>query len=383
MIRELDETGRQAVLADGAQPVFSQTGHILYRTAALELWALPFSIETLMPAGEPFSLRESGSNPSVARDATLVYVGTGGLERRQLVWRDRGGEKVGVIGQPQEQLESPALSPDGGRVAVQATENGNQDIWVYDLERGFRTRLTFDPASERSPIWSPNGDKVAFSSNRNGSVDIFTKSGDGGEAEGLLAAPQPMYGQGWSPDGRYLIYIESTPEAGRDIWYLRPGGGQREYEKMPFLKTTFGEGSADLSPDGRYLAYESNESGSYEIYVQPFPEGGSKRRVSTNGGEQPRWRSDGRELFFVERDTLVAASVTLAPSFSVGSAKRLFQAEDAFATRTPGYAGRSYSYDVSADGQRFVLAEPIEEASTPPIHVVQNWFAEFRDREQD
>ena len=199
VIRELDETGRQEVLADGDWPVYSPTGHILYRTrAAGELWALPFSIDTLMPTGEPFPLRESGSSPSVARDGTLVYLGTGGLERRQLVWRDRSGEKLGVIGQPQEQLAYPALSPDGGRAAVQATENGNQDIWVYDLERGFRTRLTFDPASDNSPIWSPNGDKVTFSSTRNGSIDVFTKSGDGGgEAEGLLAGAQMQYVHDW------------------------------------------------------------------------------------------------------------------------------------------------------------------------------------------
>ena len=352
VIRELDETGRQAVLADGDRPVFSPTGHILYRTAARELWALPFSIDTLMPAGEPFPLRESGSNPSVARDGTLVYVGTGGLERRQLVWRDRRGEKLGVIGQPQEQLQSPALSPDGGRVAVQATENGNQDIWVYDLERSFRTRLTLDPANERSPIWSPNGDQVTFSSNRNGSTDIFTKSGDGGgEAEGLLGAPQQHFGQDWSPDGRYLVYTEVTPEAGSDIWYFQRKGGQSEYEKAPFLKTVFDEHSSDVSPDGRFLAYQSNESGSDEIYIQPFPEGGRKLRVSTNGGQQPRWRSDGRELFFVQGNTLVAASVTLAPSFSVGYAKRLFQAEDAFARRGDSFTGLSYGYDVSADGQ--------------------------------
>ena len=185
----------------------------------------------------------------------------------------------------------------------------------------------------------------------------------------------------WSPDGRYLIYTEVTPVAGSDIWYFQRKGGQGEYERAPFLKTVFDERSPDLSPDGRYLAYESNESGSNEIYIQPFPEGGSKRRVSTNGGGQPRWRSDGRELFFVQGNTLVAASVTLAPTFSVGSAKRLFQAEDAFARRGSSTMGRAYSYDVSADGQRFVLVEPLEDASTPSIHVVQNWFAEFRDRE--
>ena len=165
-------------------------------------------------------------------------MGTGGLDRRQLVSRDRSGEKLGVIGQPQEQLASPALSPDGGRVAVQATENGNQDIWIYDLERGFRTRLTFDPASESSPIWSPNGDKVTFSSWRNGSADIFTKSGEGGgEAEGLLAALAGQYGHDWSPDGRYLVYTEVTPEAGGDIWYFQRKEGQSEYERVPFLKT--------------------------------------------------------------------------------------------------------------------------------------------------
>jgi len=134
--------------------------------------------------------------------------------------------------------------------------------------------------------------------------------------------------------------------------------------------------SPDLSPDGRFLAYQSNESGQFEVYVQPFPQGGGKRQVSMNGGRQPRWSGDGKELFYVEGDTLVAVSVTTEPTFSVGSARPLFDAQDAF-------VGRGHSYDVSAEGQRFVMVETLEEPPAPLIRVVQNWFAEFRGREQD
>ena len=143
-----------------------------------------------------------------------------------------------------------------------------------------------------------------------------------------------------------------------------------------FLDTPFDVLAPDLSPDGRFLAYESNESGQHEVYVQPFPRGGGKRQVSTNGGRQLRWRGDSKEVFYVEGDTLVAVSVTTGPTFSVGSPRRLFDAQDAF-------VGRGHRYDVSADGQRFVMVETLEEPPPPLIRVVENWFAEFRDREQD
>ena len=255
------------------------------------------------------------------------------MGRQQLVWLDRRGEKTGEIGQAQEAIGSPALSPDGRLVAVAATEGSNQDVWVYDIARGVKTRVSSAPERDGRPVWSPAGDEVAFSSNRAGNPDIFLRQADGsGEEKVLASTPRRDYVSDWSRDGKYLLYVTMDPDTGPDLWYL-----------------------------------ERNE-------------GGRKVTVSSNGGKQVRWSRDGEELFYVEGQTLVAVSVSSGSSFSVGSATRLFE--------HPGLglgAGiDSAPYDISADGQRFILAEPVGgQAREPSIRVVLNWFAEFRDREQD
>ncbi|MDA2925240.1 hypothetical protein MYX65_11435 [Acidobacteria bacterium AH-259-L09] len=260
-------------------------------------------------------------------------------------------------------------------MAVGAVEDGNEDIWIHEVARALKRRLTFHPAREQRPVWSPEGDKITFASNRKGEHDIFTKPADGtGEAAELLATPLDEYSYDWSSDGKFLIYDKVGDEGGMNIWYLRPKEDDSGYEEVSFVKTPFDELSLDLSPDGRFLAYESNESGEYEVYVMPFPEGGGKWQVSTKGGRQPRWRKDGKELFYGQGDTLVAVSVTTTPTFSVGATKPLFEAKGIFDLR-------GHQYDVSADGQRFVMVERLEQASSSVIRVVQNWFEEFRERQ--
>jgi Tol biopolymer transport system component len=181
----------------------------------------------------------------------------------------------------------------------------------------------------------------------------------------------------WSRDGKYMIfdYIPSGKRTTLDIGYLRGGAGEKEGKLVPFLVTQFTDGGSRLSPDSRFLAYRSNESGRNEVYVQRFSEGGDKVQVSTNGGVQPRWRGDGRELCYVEGETLVAVPVNTTPKFSVGKATRLFE--------QPGITRRTgQQYDVSADGQRFVVIEPVGAEASTAIRVVQNWFAEFRNKNQ-
>ncbi len=369
VLQNLD-SGRREVLALGSRPFYSPTGHIVYQTA-VGLWALPFSVETLTTTGEPFPIKENASYPSVAGDGTLLYRWAEQTGPKQLIWRDRSGKKLGVIGRPQQDIQTPVLSPEGSRVVVQGLENGNLDIWIHDAAPPLKTRLSFDPATEDRPTWTAKGDKITFSSNRNGNFDIFVKSAEGsGEAEPLLATPSNEYGYEWSSDGKYLV----GSGVGK-LWYLQAKEGASGYETVMFLDTPFDALSPDLSPDGKFLAYESDESGQYEVYVQPFPQGGGKWQVSTNGGQQPRWRGDGRELFYVEGDALMAVSMTTKPAFLVGSARRLFDGQDAF-------VGRGHRYDVSADGQRFVMVETLEDPPPPLIRVVQNWYEEFRDREQ-
>ena len=379
------ETGEFSVLAEGGHPVFSPTEHILYERDVTRggLWALPFSIETLKATGEPFPIAENVGRPSVAVDGTLISVDALGSNRQQLVWLDRAGRKLGTIGRPQQGILNPALSPDGGRVLVSALEEGtNPDIWVHEVGRALKTRLTFDPGVDSFPKWSPSGKEVVFSSNRAGGFDIFSRAADGSsEPVSLVSTPLPEFPSVWSPDMKYFLYVAGSPETGTDIWYLERKELGDGFDSRPFLQTAFRETNSRLSPDGRFVAYLSDESGRDEVYVRPFPQGGGKWQVSASGGGFQRWSKDGKELFYVEGETLILVPVSTTEGFSAGSGQPLFH--------HPGLGGGgSSTYDVSADGQRFVVVEDLEseegeEAKPPAIHVTENWFEEFKDREQD
>ena len=371
------ETGEWAVLGKGAYPVHSPSGHILYQTNRYQsgLWALPFSIETLKPTGEAFPIGENVGGPSVGADGTLVYLDFLDREEQQLVWRDRGGKKLGEIGQPHESIRFPALSPDGGRVAVQGFEDNDDDVWVHEVDRPLKRRLTFHAASEGRPIWSPSGEEITFRSSRQGNKGIYSRPADGtGEPELLAGVDVQEYPNDWSHDGKYLLYRVDDLENGWDLWYLKRKEAGGSFDSVPFLQTSFNEGPAKFSPQGRFVAYVSDQSGQNQVYVRPFPEGEGQWQVSSQGGVQPRWSKDGKELFYVENGTLVAVEVSTRPSFTTGATTRLFQHPN---------LPTEHRYDVSRDGQRFVLVETIEseEAKAPSIHVVQNWFAEFRDRQ--
>ena len=378
------KTGERRELVAGTTPVYSASGHLVYQESLDQtsgLRALPFSLETLTATGEAFPIVEAGRDPSMAQDGTLVYFDGGG-GGRNLVWRDRDGKSLGTIGQAQKNIGPLALSPDGKRVAVEAAEaDGNRDIWVHDAVRGAKTRLTFDPARDGHPAWSPSGEQITFYSRRGGGIGIFSKPADG-SGEAVLLAGEDTVGRApdWSRDGKFLIYwARRSEDTGGDLWYLKPKAGGEGYEPTPYLRTAADERIPVFSPDGRYVAYVSSESGRSEIYVRPFPEGGGKWQVSINGGTQPRWRRDGKELFYVEEDQLMAVSVSTAQGFSPGTPKLLFR------DRWLRSDFPKQMYDVSADGQRFVLREAVEGASDKPpaIRVVMNWYEEFRDREKD
>ena len=387
LVQNLDSSTR-SVLVQGRNPVYSPTGHILFsrwRTGTEHgLWALPFSLQTLKPTGKAFLVSENGEHPSVARDGTLAY-----FHRQprpdQLVWKDRSGKKLGEIGQPQP-IAQVSLSPSGAAVAVAGYEP-NFEVWLHDTARPIKTRLTFDPGLQGGPVWSPQGDRIAFFSapyppKPKYNLDILVRAADGsGETEELVATPLHEFPTDWSRNGRYLVfdrcelYRSESWKTQRDLFYLKWKGDGSGYEEVPFLQTISDESLGVLSPNGRFLAYCSDESGQKEIYVRSFPEGGGRSRVSGHGGSQPRWSRDGKELFYVENDTLMAVSVTTGPSFSVGSLKPLLKDSNL------QYNSLGHRYDVSRDGRRFVLAESIH--SPRAIRVVQNWYAEFRDRQSE
>ena len=376
------ETGEQEFLTTGFFPVYDLSGYLIYQTGmnAGGLWALPFSLETLRPTGEAVPITEEGLYPSVASDGTLVYADQPDRPQRQLVWRDRNGAKLGVIGRPQQAMEFLSLSPDARYVAVNADEGGNIDIWLHDTVRSTRKRFTFDPAVDRNGVWAPDSSKVVFSSSRNQtSFDLFVKQADGeADVKPLLVTPFHSWPNDWSPDGRTLSYHSGSSGFGVDLWMLDMGQNEEDSKATLYLQTTSQEHGAVFSPNGRYIAYLSRKSGRDEVYVRRFPKGEGKWQVSINSGVQPRWSRDGKELFYVEGETLISVPVTTDPRFEAGEAKRLFS--------DPNFAWRERTmpqYDVSPDGERFVMIETVGADARPVIRVVQNWHQEFRDREQD
>ncbi|MCP5119464.1 MAG: hypothetical protein GY953_52360, partial [bacterium] len=348
MVQDLD-TSRREVLGSGDSPFYSPTGHIVYRLAGAtsDLWALPFSLGGLEATGKPFPISEDSNEPTVAADQTLVYTRLSSSEWR-LAWFNRGGERIRDIGQPQRRIRFPALSPDEQRVAVVGWDGGSPDIWVHEAGRGIKNRLSSSVHTDFRPIWSSSGKEIIFTSGRRGRNGIYRKAADGsGEAELLYATEAQAFASDLSRDGRYILYDRD----GNDIWYLERTSDDG-FEAKPFLATEFREKAAQISPDSRWVAYLSDESGEFDVYVQRFPEGGLRQRVSPNGGIQLRWSRDSRKLYYVQGDTLFEVKVTPGAELTIGDPEPLVE--------DPVWRQRGDSayphYDVSADGERFVFA---------------------------
>jgi Tol biopolymer transport system component len=328
--------------------------------------------------GDPVTLADpvgyDGTGPmggfSVSGDGQVAYR-AGGAGRQQLTWFDRTGKAVGAAGEPDANgMQSPELSPDGRRVAMIRTVQNNADVWLMDLVRGGLTRLTFDAGLENSPAWSPDGMRIGFSSNLKGAYDLFVKPSNGaGVEEILLEAPNTKITQDWSKDGRFLLYYEVNPKTGRDLWALEMTGN--DHKPRVVANTPFEEVLAQFSQDGRWVAYQTNESGRFEIVVQPFPDANGKWQVSTGGGVAPRWRADGKEIYFIAPDaTMMAVPITASgKTFEAGTPISLFPTRivggGTVNTNKPQYA-------VARDG-RFLINQPVKEDTTTPITLLMNW----------
>ena len=307
----------------------------------------------------------------------LVAYREGGASRRQLAWFDRSGKALGRMGAPDENdLFSPRVSPDGRRVAVHRTVQGNTDIWLLDGTRS--SRFTFDAVLDRFPLWSSDGSRIVFDSDRKGARDLYQKPSSGAGAEELLVeSPQAKIANDWSADGRFVLYHSIDPQTARDLWVL-PMEGERK--PWVFLKTRFEERSAQFSPDGRWVAYHSNESGQNEIYIRPFAApaasgvaanaAAGQWQVSTAGGIYPKWRSDGRELYYIgpNGEMMAAAIAATATTLEPGAPVALFAAR-ILGGGVDNNLGRQY--DVTRDG-RFLINTLLEDASSP-ITLIQNW----------
>jgi serine/threonine protein kinase len=364
-------------------PVYSRTGHVLFerRMTNPGIWALPFSLNRMEVTGEPFLVVPGAGAPRVADDGTLVFgFGEAGAPTR-LVWMDRKGKIVNNI-QPEPlpfQLPSLRLSPDGKQLVQATRESGKTDYWIVNVARGTRTRLTFDNSARGWFCgWTPDGQRVMYASGDTPPLyKIRLKAADGsGEAREFLNGLDAAF----SPDGKLVVY--SAPERQQsqqdwDLWYV---GTEPGAKPQPFLVTPKDQRYADFSPDGNYLAYASNESGRYEVYVKPFSNGEGKSRVSIDGGVVPRWSRRGDELFFASGNDIMAVRVQTKPTLILGQPQKLFSRRPVAADRAEGFYD---SYDVSADGQRFVMLQSDEQQTTSQkLTIIQNWFAEFKDRQK-
>ena len=379
-VTAVDSNERKLIVPGGSMAMYAQ-GHLFFLREQT-LMAQPFNVESLELTGDAVPIAErviiggqtgTAGGFSVSETGALAYqtgsAGVGGQAAlAQLVWFDRSGKQIGVLGD-RARSGDLELAPDGRRVAVSLFDpvQRARDIWLFDIARGLRTRFTFDAAEEFGSVWSPDGSRIVFNSRRKGHLDLYQKASSGAAAEEeLLADDFDKSPVDWSPDGRFILFAVTAPKTGSDLWIL-PLFGDRK--PLPFLQTPFNESPGQFSPDGRWIAYSSSESGRYEVYVTPFPGPGGKWQVSTAGGDWLRWRRDGKEIFYVAPGgRLMAAAVNGgASAFEVGDVRPLFDPR--------GAAPNQWMYDISPDGQRFLVNTLAEEAGSAPITLVVNWPA--------
>ena len=352
---------------------YSNTGHILYSNVK-GLWAVPFSASEMKFTGQPIPIDPHGLDPSVSDDGTLVYV-TSRSAYDQLVWLNRDGTLARVVGQPQEAMLSPAISPDGKKVAVGGFENGNWDIWIHDVDLGTKVRRTFNPEHDIRATWSSGGDTLIFESSRNSDGALFKKASDGsGKVVQIDTGPMYSYDPTCSRDGQYLTYVtwKGSENSIGEIWYIAMNS---QWKPMLFLEGNPYADFPTISPDNRYLAYSSIESGIKQIYVDRFPIKKGINPVSLSGGVHPSWNSSGQELFYVDGNALLAVKVDTRSDF-----KRLSKPDTLFAGAELISSVFFSLYDVAPDGQHFVVVRSLEEPKIN-IVVVQNWIKEFEGTE--
>jgi Tol biopolymer transport system component len=296
----------------------------------------------------------------------LLLAQTGeGVALSQPLWFDRKGNEGGMVGKPGV-YGSVFLAPNGRSLAVDQTDMAslNTDIWTYELQRGSGKRLTFDPGFDVTPIWSPDASRLVFSSNRALNVDLYMKNSDGAQEEKVIVHDNVhKLPNDWN--GEYILYTE-----GPDLWLLTLPG----LKSTLFLKAVSIVRNGQFSPDGKWVAYASNETGKWEVYVTSFPDARGKWQVSTGGGEEPRWRADGKELFYISSDSkIMAVPVTTGDNFDTRPPIVLFQATPRQSVST----NDQFVYDVRRDGQQFLIATQLKQAATEPMSIILNWAAKL------
>jgi serine/threonine protein kinase len=383
-IGSLDSADGQRLLAADSPAVYAPPGYVMFVRQGI-LLAQAFDDKKLLLRGEPVPLAEQvafdgpGAAFSVAESGALTYrTGTGPRDLR-LTWVDRSGKPIESVGAPGAYL-GPDISPDGKRIAVHRHDGTGGDVWLVEAVGGKTSRLTFDASQESSsPIWSPDGSRIVFGSRRSGKWGLYQKLANGtGNEELLIESDLVKSPTSWSADGKFILYMVQDPKTNADVWALPLTGDRKPF---PLLQTPFIESHPQISPDGKWFAYSSDETGRREIYVQSFPPGAGKWQISSNGGFYARWRRDGKELFYMEtisRGKLISVGVNAAgATLEFSTPRPLF--DTGYVNLSFSHTGNWNTFAVSADGQRFLIPRPESsltgELNNTPITVVLNWRA--------
>jgi serine/threonine protein kinase/Tol biopolymer transport system component len=372
----LGSTDRQRLVDARSNAAYAEPGYLLFaRDGALV--AQPFDAGRGRLTGDALPLVErvqtfpavAAAAFSVSESGLLAYQAGTTDERSQILWFDRTGKQT-ETGIPAGAVDSPRLSHDGRRIAFRIEDRqGRGDLWIYDVAHRLSSRFTFDAGNEFGPVWSPDDTWIVFSSDRTGGGDLYRKAASGAGAEELLfGSPDRKTASAWSRDGQFVLFGAFAATTLADVWSL----SLSDRKPTPVVQTEFFEGGGQLSPDGGWLAYHSNESGRMEVYVQPFPGPGPKRRLSRDGGMYARWRRDGKELFFVSADRmLMAVDMKGGRTIAVGDPEALFPAR-------PRARTLDYGYDLAPDGQRFLVNVTSADEIVSPITLVVNWQAALK-----
>ncbi len=379
VVEQVATGDRTVVVEGGSDAHYLPTGHLVYALGTT-LLAVPFDLDLLQVVGSPVPVVEGVSratwngaaNADVAASGALVYVQDEGRTARTLVWVDRNGTEEAVAVPPRD-FGNPRISPDGTRVLLDARDE-EDDIWIWDLRRETLTRMTSALETDWYPVWTPDGQRIVFASRMGGQLNVHWRAADGTDGiERLIETPRYTVPESFSPDGRRLVFHQSSPDNGFDL-HVATLDDERRVE--PLIVTEFMERNAEVSPDGRWLAYQSDESGQYEVYVRPFPEVDQGRwPISTIGGTRPLWGRDGKELFYMTNAGLMGVAVDTASGFEASSPTLVVSGSY---LGSASWVGRSY--DIAPDGRRFLMIKKGGEANPDDplagltqIQVVLNW----------
>ena len=388
VVQPLGAGERKVVWTGGSDARYVRSGHLVFALSSA-LFAIPFDLTRLETSGAPVPVIENvaraflpegntaSGNYDASLDGVLAYVPAAQdpVAQRTLVWVDRQGLEKPVPAEPGPYTQI-RLSPEGRRVAIEVQDPDNTDVWIYDLERDAPTRFTSDPGRDSLPIWTPDGKRIVFASNREGDLNLYWKNADGsGGVERLTMRASLQGPHSFAPDGR-LVFGDDTPEAATDLYLLSMDGDRRP---EALVRTEFRDTHGNVSPDGRWLAYESDHTGWPEVYVRPFPNvGDGQWPITQGGGIAPQWGPNSRELFYQTSDgAMMVADNETDPVFRPGTPEQLFRGPYLW-----GSVGGQYAFDYSPDEQAFLMIkeDPAAGASSDQqrIVVVQHWHEELK-----